>query len=69
MRKNTDFYFVYSDNPERRKVEHNTDVRNTYTSKHRPWQLVTAISVGKDRGYAMRVERYIKRLKSRRIIE
>ena len=33
------FYVGYSDNPQRRLIEHNTKPFNTYTSKYRPWIL------------------------------
>ena len=41
----------------------------TYTHKHRPWELKVCIAVSENRGEAVRVERYVKRQKSRRVIE
>ncbi|WP_082911433.1 GIY-YIG nuclease family protein [Pedobacter psychrophilus] len=31
------YYLGYSEDPERRLLEHNNSERVTYTSKHRPW--------------------------------
>ncbi len=63
------YYIGYSDDPNRRLVEHNTKPFNTYTSKHRPWILKAVFPISEDRGQAMKVERYSKKLKSRKIIE
>ncbi|MDB4286240.1 GIY-YIG nuclease family protein [bacterium] len=40
-----------------------------YTFKHRPWELKASFFVSEDRGKAMKIERYIKRQKSRKFIE
>lgn len=58
----------YSDAPAKRLGEHNTDPRMTYTHKYRPWILKTYYPVNENRGDAMKVERFIKRQKSRRFI-
>ena len=63
------YYIGHSDNPDRRLVEHNTKPVNTYTSKHRPWVLKASFPISKDRGQAISVERYLKKLKSRKITE
>jgi putative endonuclease len=67
--KSDRYYIGHSDNPERRLIEHNTDPRSTYTSKHRPWVLKASIPISESKGYSVKVERYLKRLKSRKIIE
>jgi len=68
--KSADRYYIgYSNDTERRLEEHNTKPFNTYTSKHRPWTMKAAFPVSEDRGQAMKIERYLKRLKSRKIIE
>ena len=63
------YYIGYTDNPRRRLEEHNSDPKVSYTSKHRPWILKGSYPVGIDRGFAVKVERHIKKLKSRKIIE
>ncbi len=63
------YYVGYSDNPERRLDEHNNSEANTFTSKHRPWILKKQIALSENRGFAMKVEKSIKKSKSRIIIE
>ena len=63
------FYIGYSCDPWRRIVEHNSDDRNTYTSKFRPWQLKAVFQIGVDEDEAIRLERFLKRQKSHRLIE
>jgi len=53
----------------KRLIEHNSqELKSTFTSKHRPWILM-ALFECPDKSYATQVERYIKRQKSRRLIE
>ena len=63
------YYTGYSEDTERRLLEHNTSERTTYTSKHRPWILKKVISIGNNRSFAMQVEKAIKKTKSRLIVE
>ena len=62
------YYIGHTDNPERRLEEHNTSSHNTYTRKYRPWDLRVKIAVSENRGMAMRVEHYLKKQKSRRVL-
>ncbi len=53
-----------------RLEQHNTSDRTaTFTSKHRPWTLQAVFSCGADEALAMRIERFIKKQKSRKLIE
>ena len=63
------YYIGHSNDPDRRLEEHNTKPFNTYTSKHRPWIMKATFPVSEDRGQTMKIERYLKKLKSRKIIE
>ena len=63
------YYVGYTDDVERRLFEHNHSERVTYTSKHRPWLLKKAIMLSENRGFAMRIEKVVKKTKSRIIIE
>jgi putative endonuclease len=47
--------------------EHNFSERITYTSKHRPWALKAVFSCGEVD--AMQVENFVKKQKSRKLIE
>ena len=62
------FYVGHSDDPFRRVVEHNTSEHNTFTSKHRPWELMAVYQCGENRNQAMAVEKLIKKQKSRNLI-
>ena len=68
--KSADKYYIgHSNDPDRRLLEHNTKPFNTYTSKHRPWTMKATLAISEDRGQTIKVERYLKKLKSRKIIE
>jgi putative endonuclease len=65
----SDLYYVgYTSDYEKRLLEHNTGVHDTFTSKHRPW-LLKAVFSCESKLHAIRVERFIKRQKSRKLIE
>ncbi len=63
------YYVGYSDAPARRLFEHNHNYRNTFTKKNGPWVLKAKFLVNDSRGDAMKMERYIKKQKSRNLIE
>jgi putative endonuclease len=48
---------------------HNNPIRTSYTSKHRPWILKKTFKVGKDKKLALKMERKIKSMKSRKYLE
>jgi len=63
------FYVGHSDNYLKRFNQHNTSDRNTFTRKHRPWVLKAVFECGNDRNIAVKIERFIKKQKSRKLIE
>ena len=67
------YYVGYTYDVGARLKDHNEgdrpDQSTKYTFKHRPWELKASFLVGPDRGMAMKVERFIKRQKSRKFIE
>ncbi len=63
------YYVGHTDDVVRRLKEHNELSESSYTSKHRPWILKAYFQISEDRGLAMRVERFIKKQKSRKFIE
>lgn len=68
--KSSDKYYIgYSNDPFRRLEEHNTKPFNTYTSKHRPWILKAVFRCSEYEKEAMRIEKLIKRQKSRKLLE
>jgi len=62
------YYVGYSSDPWRRLVEHNTKPFNTYTSKYRPWIISAVFSCGDKENEAIKIERFIKKQKSRTIL-
>lgn len=66
----SDLYYVgTTEHPWRRLEEHNSDPKDTFTSKHRPWILKALFEVGSTRGEAVKLERFIKKQKSRTLLK
>jgi len=66
----SDIYYVgHTSNVEQRVKQHNELADDSFTSKHRSWVLKVVFSCGEDRGLAMRVEKFIKRQKSKAFVE
>lgn len=63
------YYVGLTDDYLRRFEEHNNSERNTYTSKHRPWELKAVFESGDDRGEAQKIELFIKKQQSRKLLE
>jgi putative endonuclease len=63
------YYSGSSSNPWVRLLKHNTSTFNTFTSKYRPWELVAVFEAGNTRSEAEKVEKFIKRQKSRFLLE
>jgi len=68
--KASDIYYVGQTNDVHKRLEqHNDPESHSYTSKHQPWILMKKIEVGESRGNAMKIEKFIKKQKSRTFIE
>jgi putative endonuclease len=68
--ESSDRYYVgHTNDTERRLREHNTTEELKYTTKYRPWKIVFSFEVSDDRGEAIKMERFIKKQKSRLFIE
>lgn len=68
--ESSDKYYVgYSSDPFRKLNEHNNSLLTTYTSKHRPWDLKAIYSCGDNKTVAIELERFIKKQKSRKLIQ
>jgi len=66
----TDKYYIgHSEDPWERVIHHNTDDKTTYTAKYRPWVIAAVFEVGTTRAEALSIERFIKKQKSRNLIE
>ncbi|RWU04342.1 GIY-YIG nuclease family protein [Pedobacter chitinilyticus] len=67
---NSDKYYIgYTNDYERRFHEHNHSDRTTFTSKHRPWILKVVFECGEIEIEAIHLERFIKKQKSRKLLE
>ncbi len=62
------YYVGHTNDPARRLIEHNTVEEIKFTTKYRPWTMLLAFEVSESRGEAIKVERFIKRQKSRLFI-
>ncbi len=63
------YYIGYTNDYLRRLTEHNSSERITYTGKHRPWILKAVFECGSSKSQAIKIERFIKKQKSRKLIE
>ncbi|MCC7514369.1 MAG: GIY-YIG nuclease family protein, partial [Bacteroidia bacterium] len=63
------YYVGYSTDVFRRLEEHNTKPYNTFTAKHRPWELKAFFSCGESESVAVNLERFIKKQKSSKLLE
>ena len=63
------YYIGHTNDPDRRLDEHNNVIKNSYTFKYRPWILKACFELSESRGEAKKVETYLKRMKSRKLIE
>ena len=63
------YYIGQTNSLEQRLERHNEfDSTNSYTSKYRPWILKAFLETGESRADAMKIERRLKGLKSKRLI-
>ena len=64
------YYIGYSQFPKERLLKHNQQENfNTFTRKFRPWKIVALFEVSDDKTIAITIERYIKKQKSRKLLE
>ena len=63
------YYIGHTNDPERRLIEHNTTDEIKFTTKFRPWTMLLAFEVSELRGKAMKMERFLKKQKSRLFIQ
>ena len=63
------YYIGQTNSLEQRLERHNEfEFTNSYTAKYRPWILKAFVEVGENRGDALKVERQLKKLKSKKVI-
>ena len=62
-------YVGITDDYNRRLEEHNTSEKNTFTSKYRPWKIAAVFKCADSLSEARKIENFIKKQKSRKILE
>jgi putative endonuclease len=63
------FYIGHTDDINRRLAEHNNPrINSKFTAKYISWSLALSFPVSENRGEAMKVEKFIKKQKSRSFI-
>jgi putative endonuclease len=68
--KHDKYYVGYTSNPALRILQHNEQMKfNTFTAKYRPWEFAAIFEIGEDEKLAIKMERFIKKQKSRTFIE
>ncbi|MFN3997673.1 GIY-YIG nuclease family protein [Algoriphagus sp.] len=66
----TDKYYVgQSEDPFRRLIEHNSGKFHKSTTSGRPWEIQAIFEIPGGRGDALKIESFIKKQKSRKLIE
>jgi putative endonuclease len=64
------YYVGYTNEMDGLLRKHNSQQDfNTYTSKYRPWEIAALFSCGGLKSDAIKIERFIKKQKSRKLIE
>ncbi|MBL7788963.1 MAG: GIY-YIG nuclease family protein [Chitinophagales bacterium] len=63
------YYTGYSENPWERIQQHNENDLDKFTGKYDNWELAAVFKVSDNRGEAVLIEKFIKKQKSRKLIE
>jgi putative endonuclease len=63
------YYVGHTEDYLRRFEQHNQTDRDTFTKKHRLWKLIAVFECGNQRNEALKIEKFIKKQKSRKLIE
>lgn len=68
--RSTDKYYVgQSEDPFRRLTEHNFGKLHKSTTSGKPWEIQAIFEISGGRGDAIKIESFIKKQKSRKLIE
>ena len=62
------YYIGYSSNPWKRLIQHKTNTKDKYTGRSKDWELKSIFQL-EDEKVAIQLERFIKKQKSRKLIE
>ena len=62
------YYIGHSSNPWKRLEQHNNNESDKFTGKYKPWDLKAVFQISERKGDADKIEKFIKRQKSRKLI-
>jgi len=62
------YYVGYTSDVDLRVENHNSSSFKSFTSKYRPWVLAASFEVSNNRANAMKIEKFIKKQKSRKFL-
>jgi putative endonuclease len=62
------YYVGHSEYPWNRQQQHLTNNGTKYTGSYKDWEMVAILQVSENRGDAVRLEKFIKKQKSRNLI-
>lgn len=63
------FYVGYSSDPWNRLQQHNSNTGEKFTGKYSDWELASVFEVSENKSEAIKIEKFIKKQKSRNLIE
>jgi putative endonuclease len=63
------YYVGHSANPWKRLEQHLSNSGDKYTGSYKDWKLVVVFEVSANKGDADKIEKFIKKQKSRKLIE
>ena len=62
------YYIGHSSDPWKRLEQHNNNEPDKFTGKYKPWDLKAVFQISERKGDADKIEKFIKRQKSRKLI-
>jgi len=63
------FYVGHSSDPWQRLQQHLNNTGDKYTGSYKDWRITAVFEASIDKGEAMKIEKFIKKQKSRKLIE
>jgi len=63
------YYTGYSEDPWLSIIKHNENDADKYTGKYNNWKLMVVFEVSEDRGEAVKLEKFIKKQKTKKLID
>jgi putative endonuclease len=63
------YYTGYSEDPWSSIIQHNDNKSDKYTGKYDNWKLAAVFEASEERGEAMKLEKFIKKQKTKKLID